>query len=339
VNGRAVLCLGALAAAASAAQAHLSVFPANPAVFQEVAVTVESDAGSPGPCFAWALGDRRLHTIEIVGTGLPLPVCTAPVPQVELGFLEVGHYVVTAHLAGSTEIVGEVHFDVQALPSAPTHLLDLGFSNPSPRAGEPFAVTFSVAHLTCEAPQFDSPAQVVGDAVVIDGSLGFCGILPIPIWQVDGFRFTVPGLTAGTKTLVIRDGGTTVKTYTFQVDADSTSLASFGGVFETSVRWTDRAGAPHDAIATRLSDTSGQFWFFDPNNPEVTVKLVDGSAYNAAIWVFASSLTDLGFTVTVRSSLCEPGGCVRERTYTQLPGHNRNFIDTSAFPNCPNCSP
>ncbi|HEY6323034.1 MAG TPA: hypothetical protein VJA16_15900 [Thermoanaerobaculia bacterium] len=46
----------------------------------------------------------------------------------------------------------------------------------------------------------------------------------------------------------------------------------------------------------------GLFWFFNPTNPEMLVKIIDGCALNQRIWVFISAGTNVGFTVTVHDT-------------------------------------
>ena len=114
--------------------------------------------------------------------------------------------------------------------------------------------------------------------------------------------------------------------------------SSRSGRFRITLRWTDHAGIDHDATATRLTEESGQFWFFDPSNPELTIKVIDGTGVNGHWWVFASSMTDLGFTLSVEGTLCSaPGAYTVTREFTQTAGHNRNFIDTAAFGEDPSC--
>ena len=70
--------------------------------------------------------------------------------------------------------------------------------------------------------------------------------------------------------------------------------------FLFTVSYVDpRDGHSHVASAVRTSEASGTFWFFDPSNPEVLVKMLDGEGINGYYWLFASSLTTLDFTLTV----------------------------------------
>jgi hypothetical protein len=46
-------------------------------------------------------------------------------------------------------------------------------------------------------------------------------------------------------------------------------------------------------------DDSGSFWFFDPGNLELEVKILDGRAVNGHFWVFFGALSDVEYRVTV----------------------------------------
>ncbi len=62
-------------------------------------------------------------------------------------------------------------------------------------------------------------------------------------------------------------------------------------------------GRSGDALATPLGSLGirrgGVLSFFDPKNPEVLVKVLDGCASNGHFWVFAAATTTAGFTLTV----------------------------------------
>jgi membrane-associated phospholipid phosphatase len=75
---------------------------------------------------------------------------------------------------------------------------------------------------------------------------------------------------------------------------------------------------------------SGQFWFFDADNVELTVKVLDGCSINDHFWVFASGLTDV--EVVLRVTDTQTG---RTRTYfNPLKRAYKPVQDTSAF-SCP----
>ena len=74
----------------------------------------------------------------------------------------------------------------------------------------------------------------------------------------------------------------------------------------------------------------GLFWFFNANNPEMLIKILDGCALTNHFWVFFAATTNVGFTVTVTDT--ETGNFA---TYTNLDKHAAPPVqDTSALP-CP----
>ena len=77
-----------------------------------------------------------------------------------------------------------------------------------------------------------------------------------------------------------------------------------------------------------LTDDTGNYWFFDPENLEVMVKVLDGCAVNQHWWVFSSGLTDVG--VTLRVEDLETG-----RTWENVHPKGSTYpprLDTGAFP-------
>jgi hypothetical protein len=103
-----------------------------------------------------------------------------------------------------------------------------------------------------------------------------------------------------------------------------------------------RGGAPPTlANGVPVSDESGYFTFYDETNVEVTLKILDGRAINGHYWVFAASMTDRPFTLTVLQDLdhclmlpTDPKSVCPWRDYVAQSGQNRNFIDV-AFPLAP----
>ncbi len=337
------LVLGAAFATAGAGtalgQGAISLLPGFPAPGDPIVVSVSAADGNR-LCAIWRIGARSPRTVRLEGTTVPPEACAPSPPPVHLAPLPAGHYTITAHLDGAAEPFAEARFDVSASPPAASVEFDVALSPPTPRAGAPFALTFTATQDIFDGILFSGePPIVVGDLVVIAGELSSCNVTCPRQLQTTGWRHAMAGLSAGDKSVEVRDRDRVVARFGFHVDADTTLLPLAGGRFEASLHWTDRAGAGHDATAVRLTEESGQFWFFDPSNPEVTVKLVDGTGFNHHWWVFVSSMTDLGFTLTVRNAACAVASCVPERRYTQEARHNRNFIDTSAFPVCTGTCP
>ncbi len=84
-----------------------------------------------------------------------------------------------------------------------------------------------------------------------------------------------------------------------------------GWRFFVTVAWRDESGALRAATPVRppgasqgvpLDSDSAIFWFFDRNNWEVTVKVLDACAINGRFWFFAAAMTELDVEVAVRDS-------------------------------------
>ncbi|MDY7093305.1 MAG: hypothetical protein SX243_10085 [Acidobacteriota bacterium] len=100
-----------------------------------------------------------------------------------------------------------------------------------------------------------------------------------------------------------------------------------GNRFEVSVSWEDFQGRTGQGQGLYLPNGPGAFWFFDQDNLEMAVKVLDGRPVNGHWWVFFGALTNVEFTLTVRDTAT---GQVREY-FNPL----RNFAsrgDTRAFP-------
>ncbi len=103
------------------------------------------------------------------------------------------------------------------------------------------------------------------------------------------------------------------------------------GRFEVQVHWKNNAVEGDyglgRSVPVEVSDESGLFWFFDPANIELVVKVLDGRAFNGNYWVFFGALSDVEYWITVR----ETAGDGR-RTYYNPQGRICGQNDTAAFP-------
>jgi hypothetical protein len=106
--------------------------------------------------------------------------------------------------------------------------------------------------------------------------------------------------------------------------------------FAVSVRYETAlgGGSSGDAGGTELAPLGiGQgavFHFFDPANPEILLKILDGCPTNRHVWVFFAATTNVGFEITVRDLKT---GAVK--TYRN-PDRNAasTVLDTKAFGDC-----
>jgi len=115
--------------------------------------------------------------------------------------------------------------------------------------------------------------------------------------------------------------------------ACSAEAAFFGGDrFQVTADWVtpDESGT---AKAVRLTEDSGYFWFFDEDNIEVTMKMLDACGMQGFnnFWFFAAGMTDVEVNLTVVDT---ENGAVRQ--YANAFGKPFQPIqDTAAFNTCP----
>ena len=78
-------------------------------------------------------------------------------------------------------------------------------------------------------------------------------------------------------------------------------LCLTGRRFEVEASWRDFAGRTGHAEAVPLTgDDSGYFWFFEPANVELMVKVLDGRFVNGKFWVFYAALSNVEYDLHVR---------------------------------------
>jgi photosystem II stability/assembly factor-like uncharacterized protein len=101
--------------------------------------------------------------------------------------------------------------------------------------------------------------------------------------------------------------------------------------FTVSLSATDpHTGQAAPGVATQANDLWGYFSIpaitHNPNNPEVFVKLLDGTAINGEYWFFYGGLTNLEYTLTVTDVATRA-----QKTYTNPAGSECGGSDTAAF--------
>jgi PKD repeat protein len=101
--------------------------------------------------------------------------------------------------------------------------------------------------------------------------------------------------------------------------------------FEVTLAARDqRTGIQAPGLAIPQNDLFGYFSIpgitNNAANPEVFVKVINGTPVNGRYWIFFGGLTDLEYTITVRET-----GTGRVRTYTKPAGSACGGFDTDAF--------
>ncbi|MFN7940747.1 MAG: hypothetical protein U0X73_04065 [Thermoanaerobaculia bacterium] len=106
----------------------------------------------------------------------------------------------------------------------------------------------------------------------------------------------------------------------------STTLCLRDGQFAVSIAWTDFQGNHGSATTVPFSNDTGLFWFFNPENIEMALKVLDGRPINGKFWVYYGALSNVEFHVTVTDTLT---GHVK--TYTNPAGVHASVGDVDAF--------
>lgn len=112
--------------------------------------------------------------------------------------------------------------------------------------------------------------------------------------------------------------------------SSETALCLGEGRFVVEVTWTTPDGASGSAHPVSITSDSGYFWFFDPDNAELIVKVLNGCSVNDHYWFFSGGLTNVQVTITVTDSATG-----ETKTYTNPQDTPfAPIIDTAAFGNC-----
>ncbi|HEV7516111.1 MAG TPA: trypsin-like serine protease [Thermoanaerobaculia bacterium] len=111
----------------------------------------------------------------------------------------------------------------------------------------------------------------------------------------------------------------------------ATAMCLTGGRFKVEVTWRTPDGLTGAAHTLPLTDNSGYVWFFNPDNVEAIVKVLNACSISGRYWFFAGGLTNVETVITVTDT---QAGIVR--TYSNPQGTAFAPIqDTAAFATCP----
>ncbi len=107
---------------------------------------------------------------------------------------------------------------------------------------------------------------------------------------------------------------------------DTTTHCLNNGRFRVKATWRDFQGGSGVGQTRALTDDTGAFWFFRPENLEVAVKALDGSGVNGHFWVFYGALSNVEYSLDVVDT--QTG---EARTYWNPPRNLASRGDTLAF--------
>ena len=109
--------------------------------------------------------------------------------------------------------------------------------------------------------------------------------------------------------------------------AGPTTLCLQDGRFRVEVAWKAPQGTQGMGSRVPQTQDTGAFWFFQPTNLELMVKVLDGRGINGHFWVFFGALSNVEYTLMVTDT--EAG---RQKLYINPQGTLASVGDTAAFP-------
>ncbi len=114
---------------------------------------------------------------------------------------------------------------------------------------------------------------------------------------------------------------------------DASTLCLQNGRFKVTADWRDgnSASGQAQAVPSAGQADTGFFYFTEPDNLELLVKVLDGCQMNDRHWIFASGMTSNEFTLTVTDTETGFG----KRYMNPLGEPAPAITDTSAFATCP----
>jgi Domain of unknown function (DUF4114) len=111
----------------------------------------------------------------------------------------------------------------------------------------------------------------------------------------------------------------------------TSSLLLNGSRFQVEATWRTPQGRSGSGHPVQITEDTGYFWFFDPENVEVVVKALDACALADRFWLFAGGLTNVEVDLTVTDT--QTGAVRRYHNPQRTPF--TPILDTSAFDTCP----
>ena len=219
----------------------------------------------------------------------------------------------------------------------------LGGANPvditHPTLEDRIRLVFASDELDCRYLEFRRPALVTGKTIRVEATRQTSPIEPCSLGRgarTHEYVAIEPLGESGEYTIDVYLAGELLLSQPLEVWEPSRTL-HFSGFpprewyhLEVRVMLTDPrvvSGPPREASSVRSTPETGYWWFFDPDNVEVTVKVLDGRAVDGRLWLFVTSMTDVGFTVEARSwGTCAAGRCPTHR-YVNSPGGHLVVVD------------
>jgi predicted esterase len=198
----------------------------------------------------------------------------------------------------------------------------------------PFYPVSAVADATYKPPirmyyGTTDPNFVRGSAASLEAQWGRLGVA----WEEDvqeGFghnSWPASSMTAGFQFLISRSRPAAAPACA----PSDTQLCLNHGRFRVEVTWDANGASGPGKVVPGASADSGLFWFFNADNWEIMVKVLDACAYNGRYWVYAAGTTNLHYVLKVTDTATGA-----EARYENPAGHAAAAVtDSNAFQTCP----
>ena len=223
-------------------------------------------------------------------------------------------------------------------------LLGLGIGQSPGSTSLTFGADRDFPALTLISMIAPSPDWFVGvNGLVLHDGTRWIDELEVPLFAYDagtdsGVTFTAPNLATMPPVPIFAIDSPplegTVPLGRFLVrrtDAPTPTLNLRDSRFQVSLTFRTPDGTEGFGRPAHLTDDSGTFWFFHPDNIELVVKVLDACAAFERYWVFAGGLTDLETRLSVKDTATG-----EVRIYSNPLGEPfQPLQDTDAFATCP----
>ena len=208
------------------------------------------------------------------------------------------------------------------LPAPAASQQILGISPALPTSAD--ELTISVARPNCTYTQLGNTTRGTTITLTLNPSPEGCPPIAPGTGPFNVAVFSVPPVLPGAYTVVLLTDGAMTDSRSVAVQAPANTLSLLQGRFTGTVSWQNPfSGATVPAAAVQVADGSGYFWFFSAGDVDLTIKMIGPTS---PIWFFASSGTNVEFTITVLGTWLN-----KTVSYQNPPGVNKNILDFTSF--------
>ena len=204
--------------------------------------------------------------------------------------------------------------------------------------------TFFNFNLTGQS--FSLPDNVVYIGVLWPSIFGseavfICGDTSSGLTQRSNYFSSTNGASWGSYASFFPTGTSNPRTFGIRVDPrvpvtggctpSSTAICLNNNRFKVQATFATATQGTTSAIPVKLTDDSGYLWFFNSNNIELVVKVLNACGVNNRYWVFAAGLTNVRVDITVTDT--QTGATKTYPNFLNTPFPP--LQDTNAFATCP----